>query len=141
MDISYEEALKRLNEISHLCSECRNLDDAQAIAGGMNHKWIESDPNGCHLCSVEGRDVKIKNLEEELKKMNQWYCDMRDEQYRCHEKIREYKDILQQILDCPKSVDEATIPKEGVQAAPEQVVFNMSIGLMRINKIQELLRD
>ena len=49
--------------------------------------------------------------------------------------------MLKEILDCPHGVDQATIPKAGIEAAPEQVVLNYSIGLARIRKARALLEE
>ena len=35
-------------------------------------------------------------------------------------------DVCREILECPYILDEATIPKAGISAAPKQVVGNMS---------------
>ena len=43
-------------------------------------------------------------------------------------------EVLQEICDCPQWVDEATVPKSGIEAAPQQVVLNMSVALMRMRK-------
>ena len=44
----------------------------------------------------------------------------------------ELLELLQELCECPQWVDEATIPKAGIDAAPQQVVINMSVGLVRL---------
>lgn len=62
------------------------------------------------------------------------------EAVKWHEKdVEQMKDILKEILECPRIIDEATVPKGGIDVAPKQVVFNMSIGLMRIRKARRIL--
>ena len=49
--------------------------------------------------------------------------------------LRQYKSLLEaleELCECPQWVDEATIPKAGIDAAPQQVVINMSVGLVRL---------
>jgi hypothetical protein len=43
---------------------------------------------------------------------------------------------LKEICDCPQFVDEATVPKAGIEVAPQQVVINMSVALVRLRKAQ-----
>lgn len=45
---------------------------------------------------------------------------------------QELLEALQELCECPQWVDEATIPKAGIDAAPQQVVINMSVGLVRL---------
>ena len=53
---------------------------------------------------------------------------------RLHEVNAELLEALKEICDCPQWVDEATVPKGGIEVAPQQVVLNMSVGLVRIRK-------
>ena len=48
------------------------------------------------------------------------------------EACAELLELLQELCECPQWVDEATIPKAGIDAAPQQVVINMSVGLVRL---------
>ena len=43
-------------------------------------------------------------------------------------------EALAELLDCPYDIDPATIARAGIDAAPEQVVGNMSVALVRIRK-------
>jgi hypothetical protein len=60
-----------------------------------------------------------------------------------HEKdSREFekvKDMLKEIIECPHDLVQATIPQEGIERAPEQVVYNYSIAYLRIEKAKKLL--
>ena len=51
---------------------------------------------------------------------------------RLHEVNQELLEALEALCACPQWVDEATIPKAGIDAAPQQVVINMSVGLVRL---------
>lgn len=48
----------------------------------------------------------------------------------------ELLEALEELCACPQGVDEATVPKAGVEANPTQVVMNMSVGLVRLRKAQ-----
>lgn len=47
--------------------------------------------------------------------------------------------LLREIEGCPWVVDEATIPRAGIEAAPQQVVGTMHVGLIRLRKIRAAL--
>lgn len=47
--------------------------------------------------------------------------------------------MLRELTDCPWVVEEATIPKAGIEAAPQQVVGTMHVALVRLRKARELL--
>lgn len=46
---------------------------------------------------------------------------------------------LEDIMECPVSVDQATVPKAGIEAAPGQVVLEMSMGLLKHRKARDAL--
>ena len=48
-------------------------------------------------------------------------------------------EALGEILDCPYIIDEATVPKTGIDAAPKQVVGILSVSIVRIRKAQAVL--
>ena len=58
----------------------------------------------------------------------------------CQEVLRlesvnaELLEALKEIADCPQFIDEATVPKAGIEAAPQQVIVNMSVALVRLRK-------
>ena len=45
--------------------------------------------------------------------------------------------VLGAFLECPWTVDEASIPHKGVDANPEQVAGTMSVSLVKIRKARE----
>jgi hypothetical protein len=57
-----------------------------------------------------------------------------DELRRLHEVNAELLEALKEICGCPQFVDEATVPKAGIEAAPQQVIVNMSVALVRLRK-------
>ena len=61
-------------------------------------------------------------------------ADLKDENKRL-------RDMLVEIMECPKDVVKITVPKKGMDANPEQVVYNMSIGLVRIRKAMGILKE
>jgi hypothetical protein len=53
-----------------------------------------------------------------------------------HEVNQELLEALKAICDCPQFIDEATVPKAGIEAAPQQVIVIMSVALVRLRKAQ-----
>lgn len=53
--------------------------------------------------------------------------------------LAEAHGLLREIEGCPWVVEEATIPRAGIEAAPQQVVGTMHVGLMRLRKIRAAL--
>jgi hypothetical protein len=53
---------------------------------------------------------------------------------RLHEVNAELLEALKEICDCPQHVDEATVPKAGIEAAPQQVILIMAVALVRLRK-------
>ena len=49
------------------------------------------------------------------------------------------REALAELLSCPFHVENATVPRAGIEAAPEQVVLNASVGLMRWRKARAAL--
>jgi hypothetical protein len=43
-------------------------------------------------------------------------------------------EVLQELINCPYDIDQATVPKDGIDTAPNQVVGTMSVALMRLRK-------
>ena len=54
-------------------------------------------------------------------------------------KCEELTEVIEEFLDCPRWLEQATIPKAGIEANPEQVVFNMSCGYMKIKEAYEAI--
>lgn len=50
-------------------------------------------------------------------------------------------ELLNDINDCPTFVDQATVPKNGVEVNPQQVVLNMSISLIKYRAIEQTLSE
>ena len=51
-------------------------------------------------------------------------------------------DAINDLLNCPQGVDQATMPESGnPDDAPEQVVIEMSVSYVRIKKIKKLIKD
>ena len=48
------------------------------------------------------------------------------------------RDVIEWLYGCPYIFDEATIPRAGIAAAPEQVVVNMSVAWPTIQRIAEI---
>lgn len=48
---------------------------------------------------------------------------------------------LHELLDCPYVLEEATIPKGGIEVAPQQVVGTMHVSLVRYQRLKQLLGE
>ncbi len=48
-------------------------------------------------------------------------------------------EALEAIMDCPYTLDEATIPKAGIEANANQVVGNMSVSLVKVRNARAVL--
>jgi hypothetical protein len=46
---------------------------------------------------------------------------------------------LRDLMECPRWLDEATIPAAGIEAAPQQVVFNLSVGYSKVKRAKEIV--
>ena len=53
--------------------------------------------------------------------------------------VQGLRDALEEIINCPQSVDEATIPAGGVEVNPAQVILMISVSLVRIRKARAAL--
>ncbi|MFW6247393.1 MAG: hypothetical protein ACOC22_04470 [bacterium] len=47
-------------------------------------------------------------------------------------------DVILWLADCPYSIDQATVPKDGIDAAPRQVVGNMSLGYVKYKQLRDV---
>jgi hypothetical protein len=54
-------------------------------------------------------------------------------------KLNEAMTLLSDIYDCPFALDEATIPRRGIEVAPQQVVGVISIGLLKYRRIRAMV--
>ena len=52
---------------------------------------------------------------------------------------KELEEIIKQFLECPRWIDEATMPKNGIEANPDQVVFNMSCSYVKMKRAHDIL--
>lgn len=58
---------------------------------------------------------------------------------RLMEENKRLREVLEELLSCPMAVDQATVPMAGIESAPHQVVLNMSISLLRLQKAKQAL--
>jgi hypothetical protein len=49
--------------------------------------------------------------------------------------------ILKDIQDCPYSIDLDTVPKGGVDVAPQQVVLNVSMSLLKMRAVNQAIAE
>lgn len=53
----------------------------------------------------------------------------------------ELRMALAAFLECPVTVDQATVPKAGVEACPEQVVVNFSCSLIKLRNAAKAIEN
>jgi hypothetical protein len=56
-------------------------------------------------------------------------------------KLEAYTAIMEWILECPFTVDPATVPAAGIEANPDQVVLNISMAYVKRQKLTELTEN
>jgi hypothetical protein len=88
-------------------------------------------------------NVAIKALDEKFTSGNSIDVERatitRDEYFelrRLHKVNAELLEALKEICDCPQFIDESTVPKAGIETAPQQIIVNMSVALVRLRKAQ-----
>ncbi|NNB86745.1 hypothetical protein [Corallococcus exiguus] len=54
-------------------------------------------------------------------------------------RVAELENALAALTECPFRIDEASVPKKGIDAAPDQVVGTMSVGLPKLRVARALL--
>jgi hypothetical protein len=106
---------------------------------------------GCFwACSVYGMGDAMTDTKqpEALRLADELDCASRedapvhtaaDELRRLHEVNAELLDALKEICNCPQLVDEATVPKAGIETSPQQVIVIMFVGLVRLRKALETI--
>ena len=52
---------------------------------------------------------------------------------------QELVDVLRDVLNLPKNLEKATVPKAGIESVPEQVVFTLNCSYARLKKFENLL--
>lgn len=46
--------------------------------------------------------------------------------------------VIKWMADCPYTIDQATVPKGGIDAAPMQVVGNMSLSYLKYKQLRDV---
>lgn len=66
--------------------------------------------------------------------------DMPGEIKRLHAQRDALLEALKDLVGCPYDIDRATVPKAGIDAAPDQVVGTMSVALVRHRKARAAIK-
>jgi hypothetical protein len=93
-------------------------------------------PEALRLAVIHEFLAEQSKHDEEKTIIVQLFKDSAIELRRLHEVNQMLLEALKEICDCPQYVDEATVPKAGIEAAPQQVVVNMSVALVRLRKVR-----
>ena len=46
--------------------------------------------------------------------------------------------VIKWMADCPYTIDQATVPKDGIDIAPMQVVGNMSLSYLKYKQLRDV---
>ena len=76
--------------------------------------------------------LRLADSLERMSLSTKWDKQAAAELRRLYSANQALLEALQELCECPQWVDEATIPKAGIDTAPQQVVINMSVGLVRL---------
>ena len=79
----YNKISNRIVEIENLCTNCRNLSDAQVIAGGEENSSTE---NGCYKCEVDKLQARLQKAEAEMVQLKEFKKIV----LSCREKVAVY---------------------------------------------------
>ena len=76
--------------------------------------------------------LRLADSLERMSLSTKWDKQAAAELRRLYSANQALLEALQELCECPQWVYEETIPKAGIDTAPQQVVINMSIGLVRL---------
>ena len=76
----------------------------------------------------------------EIERLSQLYRNKSDQVIRFSNENARLREALEFFLDCKMWVDEATVPKSGIDSAPDQVVFNFACSYSRIKRARDALK-
>lgn len=82
---------------------------------------------------------EVERLRAEIEEWNRIFDMQEGKIDALRAKLAEAHALLQDFVDCPWNVEEATIPKAGIEAAPQNVVGTMHVGLVRLRKVRAWL--
>jgi len=99
-------------------------------------RLADSLERGTYLLHLE-RDntaTELRRQHEEIKCEERRFSDLWEQFAELDKTNQMLLEALKEICDCPQWIDEATVPKAGIEAALQQVVVNMSVALVRLRK-------
>ena len=103
---------------------------------------MSDQPEALRLADDLERAVRQTDADDDVIDVARWYVeDSATELRRLHGEIEQLKaerdallEALEDILSVPQFVDAATVPIGGIEAAPQHVVLNFSISLLRVRR-------
>lgn len=84
-------------------------------------------------------ESKIEQLRGIIRMHEKTVIEQADHLAYMYRQLSQACELLHQIEGCPWVVEQATIPKAGIEAAPQQVVGTMHVNLMRLRNIRSFL--
>lgn len=112
------------------CLECQ-IEELEEIVEQRSNAWVDLN------ALTERQAERVTQLTEERREQ----AKQHQEDARCWQIERAWlREALEELLGCPYNLEEASIPKAGIDAAPEyQVVGTMHVSLTRMRKVREAL--
>lgn len=84
-------------------------------------------------------ESKIEQLRGIIRMHEKTVIEQADHLAYIYRQLSQACELLHQIEGCPWVIEKATIPKAGIEAAPQQVVGTMHVNLMRLRNIRSFL--
>jgi hypothetical protein len=109
-------------------------------------KEIEKYRNTIWLMGVVPNSLFLESLSE-IEKLRSAIVSWKKEEKinnshvkRLQARVLEFRKVVEDILECPYRLDEATIPKAGIDSAPAQVVGIMSMCILKYRAMKRVMK-
>lgn len=114
----------------------------------LGHGWLTATnwaPFECPTCAIQAERARAEKAEAALSiEREASAIALRAEQMQritAEARADRYLAAMRELVECPSTVDEATIPTRGIDAAPHQVVLNVSVSLAKLRNIRALVEE
>jgi len=111
----------------------------------FSQKEIEKYRNTIWVMGVVPNSLFLESLEE-IEKLRYAITSWKKEEKinnslikKLRERVLEFRKVIEDVLECPYHLDEATIPKNGIDSAPAQVVGIMSMCILKYRAMKKVM--